>query len=118
MKAYMSLSSFNDESKFSTWIFSIAYNTFISHKRSHRFHDDLSEAVSFATGERSDEAFRYQDLHLALSKLSELERGAILLHYLEGYSSAEIAKITDSSEATVRQRLSRGRAHLKELLSL
>ena len=45
------------------------------------------------------------------------ERTAILLFYLEGYSIKEIAEIIDSSQDAVKQQLSRGRAHLKDMLS-
>jgi len=58
----------------------------------------------------------YQALYMALSQLSEKERTAISLFYMEGYSIKEIAEITDSNENAVKQQLSRGRSHLKTLM--
>jgi RNA polymerase sigma-70 factor (ECF subfamily) len=57
------------------------------------------------------------DLNRAFDRLTPDERLAITLYYYEGYRTTEIAKITDVSEGTVRSRLSRARAALKEQLS-
>ena len=43
-------------------------------------------------------------------------REAIHLFYYEGYSTAQIARILDQKESTVRSRLKRGREKLKPLL--
>ena len=116
VKAYLSCDSFREDSKFSTWLYRIAYNTYISHRRTTRRSESLVEAERISAHDRSDRAFDYQALYLALEKLSEKERSAILLHYMQGYAIGEIADITQSSEAAVKQLLSRGRQHLKGLL--
>lgn len=41
----------------------------------------------------------------------------VVLHYLEGFSTAEIASIIKCPEGTVRNRLFRGRQQLREWLS-
>ena len=43
-------------------------------------------------------------------------RGVIHLFYYEGYSTKEIAEITDQNESTVRQQLTRARRMLKDFL--
>ena len=108
LKAYLSIDTFRDQAKFSSWLYRIAYNTFISIKRAGRQSLSLDHA---------DSAFRYQALYAALDGLSEKERTAILLFYLQDYSIKEIAEIIDASEAAVKQQLSRGRAHLKGMLT-
>jgi len=45
-------------------------------------------------------------------------RGVIFLHYYEGYSTAEIAKIMRISESTITTRLSRARSQLKTQLTI
>lgn len=45
------------------------------------------------------------------------ERAAIHLFYYEGYSTDEIAQMTDVAPGTVRSRLSRARERLRRLLS-
>lgn len=52
----------------------------------------------------------------AVLALPPKERAAVHLYYYEGYKTAEIAAITGEAEGTVRSRLSRARAHLKDLL--
>lgn len=57
------------------------------------------------------------DLNRAFDMLSPDERLTVTLYYYEGFKTAEIAKLTDVSESTVRSRLFRARAELKEQLS-
>lgn len=118
VKAYLSLDSFRDEASFSTWIYRIAYNTFINNRRGTPAQTvPLDDAKELNGTERTDDAFRYQALYLALGKLNEKERTAILLHYMQGYAIAEIAEITASSVDAVKQQLSRGRQHLSTILN-
>lgn len=117
MKAYMALGSFRGQSRFRTWIYRIAYTTFISSRRVVRPLEPIDAAASVAGASRADDAFRNQALYAALQRLSEKERSAILLYYMQGYAIGEITVITGDSEAAVKQQLSRGRSHLKDLLS-
>jgi RNA polymerase sigma-70 factor (ECF subfamily) len=57
-----------------------------------------------------------QMLWKALDCLSEGERVAIVLRDVEGMTTAEVASILESPEATVRSRISRGRLKLKEVI--
>ena len=52
-------------------------------------------------------------LHRALDRLPEKERLAIVLRDVEGFSTAEVASILQSSSTTVRSQVSRGRLKLK-----
>ena len=116
VKAYLSCDSFREDSKFSTWIYRIAYNTFISHHRSCKLTDSLSAAASMESGNNADKSFKYQGLYTALDKLSDKERTSILLYYMQGYAINEIAEITETSIDAIKAQLSRGRKHLKCLL--
>ncbi|MDE7335903.1 MAG: RNA polymerase sigma factor [Muribaculaceae bacterium] len=117
MKAYIALDSFRSQCLFKTWIFRIAYTTFISSRRAVRPLEPIDAAASVAGASRADDAFRNQALYAALQRLSEKERSAILLYYMQGYAVGEVAAITDSSEDAVKKLLSRGRSHLKDFLS-
>ncbi|MDE7410474.1 MAG: RNA polymerase sigma factor [Paramuribaculum sp.] len=117
VKAYLACDSFREDSKLSTWIYRIAYNTFVSSRRSYKSTEEIVEAVGLITTDRADKAFEYQQLYQALDRLSDKERSAILLHYMQGYAINEIAEITDTSIDAVKQQLSRGRQHLKGLLN-
>ena len=50
-------------------------------------------------------------------KLGEKNRTAMYMHYCEGYSVKEIAKITETNESAVLSRLMRGRKQLGKLLN-
>lgn len=116
VKAYLSCDSFREDSKFLTWIYRIAYNTFLNHRRSQQFTTGYEEATAISGNDNADSSFRYQALYTALNRLPGKERTSVLLHYMEGYSIKEIAVITESSEDAVKQHLSRGRTHLRGLL--
>ena len=118
VKAYLSLAGYRDEGKFRSWLFKIAYNTFLNHKASCRTMDSIDEARAFIGGTEADSSFEHQDLYLALLTLPPKERSAITLFYLNGYSIKEIAAITDASQDAVKQQLSRGRDKLKARLQL
>ncbi len=117
LKAYISFDRLNEPDKFKVWIFSIAYNTFISHRRAAKPLADLDETRNLAAVETSDSSFRYQALYAALNRLPDKERTSVLLYYMEGYSIKEIAEIEETSQDAVKQHLSRGRNHLRGLLS-
>lgn len=117
IKAYLSCDSLKDTEKFSAWIFRIGYTSYINHKRSEKLFAGYDEARNLASQDSTDASFRYQELYSALDKLSEKERTSVLLFYMEGYSIKEIAEIEEVSKDAVKQHLSRGRIHLRDLLS-
>jgi RNA polymerase sigma-70 factor (ECF subfamily) len=117
IKAYLSCESFNNPDKFNAWIFRIGYTTFINHKRTERIFADYEEVKTIASSNSSDESFRYQDLYQALNELPDKERTSVLLFYMEGYSIKEITEIESTSQDAVKQHLSRGRKHLKSIMS-
>lgn len=53
------------------------------------------------------------DLAAALARLSEKQRLAVVLHYIEGYSVQEISSILRVPASTVRGRLHQGRLALR-----
>ena len=113
VKAYLSLAGYQNKGKFHSWLFKIAYNTFLNHKVSCRTMDSIDEARTLISGTAADSSFEHQDLYLALRTLPPKERSAITLFYLNGYSIKEIAAITDATENAVKTQLSRGRDKLK-----
>ncbi len=118
VKAYLACSGFRDGGKFRSWLFKIAHNTFLSHKRSLQTTESIDEARMLVSSSAADSDFEHQSLYLALRTLPPKERSAITLFYLNGYSIKEIAVITETSQDAVKQQLSRGRDKLRERLKL
>ena len=56
------------------------------------------------------------EVRAALTRLSSMQRAAVVLHYYAGYPASEIAAITGSTAAAVWVHLSRGRRRLAHLL--
>lgn len=72
--------------------------------------DELED--SLIAKEEDDLTFVWE----AIKKLPEKYREVIHLFHYEGYSTAEIARLLQRNEATVRSDLRRGRKKLKEIL--
>lgn len=119
IRAYIASGSFLGLSKFSTWLFRIAYNCYLDRQRRSR-HETIStdsvQALSIPSTEQADDQFRYQQLYKALEQLPEKEKAAIVLHYFEDLSIKEIASILQSPPGTIKYHLSLGRNHLKSIL--
>ena len=114
VKAYLSSAGYQDMGKFRSWLFKIAHNTFLNHKASQHYTENIDDERIKALPSGSGEgAGSYEDLYLALSTLPPKERSAITLFYLTGYNIKEIAQITATSEDAVKKQLSRGRDKLK-----
>ena len=118
VKAYLSSAGYQDKGRFSSWLFKIAYRTFLNHKASCRSMETLDDARTLISPHAADKSFEHQDLYLALRTLPPKERSAITLYYLSGYDIKDIAAITDTSEDAVKKQLSRGRDKLKARLKI
>ncbi|PKP37033.1 MAG: RNA polymerase subunit sigma-70 [Bacteroidetes bacterium HGW-Bacteroidetes-14] len=118
IKAYVNLNSFSGKSKFSTWLFRIAYNCFCDNKRvSNRYSSEEINERTHMAQESADAKYKNQELYMALSKLGEKERTAILLFYMEDKSLKDISVITGMPENTVKSHLSRARTNLSTHLN-
>ena len=125
LKAYHSLRSFEKKSKFSTWLYRIAYNTAISKTRKKKLEsveiDDhimfnySTDAVVSTVGEY-DESEQIQVVDRALKTLPDDDNLLITLFYKSENSIEEISYITGLSQSNVKVRLHRIRKKLYDRL--
>ncbi|MFZ6014310.1 MAG: RNA polymerase sigma factor [Bacteroidota bacterium] len=120
IKAFHHLTGFNRQSKFSTWLYRIAFNTAISYKRKNRgtfqsIENTVVEYSQEAEGmlEKTD---KKKYLHQALAKLNEADRTALTLFYLQEFSLEEIAEITHMPANTIKVRIHRARQRMADEL--
>src|SRR5688572_3017283 len=117
VKAFKYLAGFNQEAKFSTWLYRIVFNTSISYKRKQKAKFQSIEQVQIGyhedNMERSD---KKKFIEQAIQKLSEADRVAITLFYMDEFSLEEIAVITETPANTIKVRVHRARQRLAEEL--
>lgn len=125
VKAYKNLKNFKGDSKFSTWLYKIAYYASLDAlKRNKRqISPENIDAVKERDLANSDDSLifiddreRKQIINDALLKLSEDERIIITLYYFEELPIKEISKVVDLSEDNIKIKLFRSRKKLAELL--
>lgn len=141
VKAWLKLSTYNIEYKFSTWIYRIARNTYTDHYRKHvnvhmvsvdalqerEMNNDFSESqryeIDFTDENRNpmeqlihDEAI--SQLHNFIREIGKKNRGIaelLTLRHVYDKSYKEIIKLTGKPEGTIKGNLNRGREMLAKM---
>ncbi len=125
IKVFRLLSTFKEESSFSTWIYRIATNTALSAARKMK-HDTLhldDAAYSNIPEEIIDEALdndceeRLQRLSDAIEMLCADERALITLYYINEKPIAEVASVLGLTASNVKIKLHRIRKKLYLILN-
>ena len=96
------------------WLLQIARRACIDHHRRQKTMSPIPEDIPAPKEENQD---RIDALHCAISQLPEAFREPITLFYLNGHSSASVARTLGISETAARSRLARARLRLHEILS-
>lgn len=116
VRAWCALQSYRAEAPFEAWLCRIAVNVAHDYHRSawrrRVLLCDTGQPETDALGpcpvgesERRDLQRRVRQ---AVSRLPEGQRAPIWLHYFEGFSLAEVARLEGTSESTVRSRVRAG----------
>lgn len=137
IKIFRGISRFHGEASLKTWIYRIALHEALNQRRWWSRHqcrevalepggDDDQHFVSplenlADTGESPFDAAAHSELagqvEAALRHVPEPFRTVVVLRDIEGFAYEEIAEILKTNSGTVKSRLMRGRAHLKNRLA-
>lgn len=120
VKAFRGLDSFRSDSRFSTWIHSIAVHSALNrlrtHKRTRGREVDMTEMPLADSGSRPTDPTLKDRIRTAVDGLSEIYRTVFLMHDVEGYKHSEIAESLDIAVGTSKARLFRARDALRKAL--
>jgi len=113
VQVHKSLGGFRREALLSTWIYRIAVNVVLMHRRAHKSRLGSLPAPPDTPladdGEQPDEQVarrrRVTALYRLLDRMTEKKRTVYILHELEGLTPSEIAKVVGAPVLTVRTRL-------------
>lgn len=109
------MAMFRHESKISTWIWRVSFNTCISADRRRKRNKEVRLSMDIDLFESTDEDTRQiQMLHNRIHRLKPFDRAIVML-WLEGISYEEIGAIVGISVKNVSVRLVRIKEMLKQM---
>ena len=131
-KAYKSIHSFRLDSEFFTWLYRIGFNLTVNFIKRNKHRNNLSiddedldlqnrsEFIDVSASSDAEKQARMVDLKKKLNesmmKLSDQHRAVVTLFDVQGLSHAEISKIMNCKEETVRSRLFYAHKQLQKYL--
>jgi RNA polymerase sigma-70 factor (ECF subfamily) len=121
-KVFRSLHRYAPQHALSTWLYRITVNAALDRRRARRREARREElSPSLADGrpsprDRAEAGERSRLLREALGRVPDHYRVPLILVHVEGLPLEEAARALDLPEGTVKSRLFRGRAILKEII--
>jgi RNA polymerase sigma-70 factor (ECF subfamily) len=121
IKAYKNLNKFKGESKFSTWLYRIAYHTSLDQIKKNKNNNTTFEIheVTLNQIQSADDILqgierkeRAKIMDECLLRLPEEERSILWMFYYDELSLKEIIEVTSLTEANVKVKLHRARKRL------
>ena len=121
LKLAVKLSGFREQSKFSTWLYSITYNYCTDQLRSHTMRrevyiDDGWDRLEVESEDGLSEMAEMEakQLEQALHQLAPDEQSLLLMKYQDDISIRDIAHLNGLTESAVKMRLKRSRDKLRK----
>jgi RNA polymerase sigma-70 factor (ECF subfamily) len=109
-----------DLSKTKTWLFTTLHRAFLNTRRREAIHprQDLDEVINELTAVSPELSDRLDSMQVlpALAKVDAGFQAAVALFYIEDYAYRDIAQILGVPIGTVKSRIARGIAQLREIL--
>src|SRR5579884_344577 len=119
LRAFLSLSSLRDRTKFEAWLCGIALNVAKQRRRRAATEARLLDGSLEGSGSAPEEERELLDaVRRAVELLPPAQRDAVLLHYVDGLTCEEVAALLGSTAGAIRVRLHRARTRLRDELAL
>ena len=135
IKIWRALPNWRGECRFSTWIYKVSINCCYDHLRKvpgrkteslwstdddgeEREIDIADETVEASPEKSLDRNETITAVRAAIAKLSDEQREIVVLRDIDGHTYEEIAEMLDLEIGTVKSRLNRARANLREMLAV
>lgn len=119
--AYRNLAKFRFDARFSTWLYRIAYNAFISDARKMKevLHDNDEDPIEMPDDRAplAESANLRLDLDRAMTCLSEAERAVIVQCYYNDLSHDEAAQVLSMPLGTVKTHVLKAKEKMKSRMA-
>ncbi|MBL7776591.1 MAG: RNA polymerase sigma factor [Saprospiraceae bacterium] len=123
IKVFLNLSRFNEQSSFSTWLYSITYNFCIDVIRKRK---KIPELLSDDVGRLGDEPvpevpdsvlleMKHDRLEQVLADLQEGDRIVLLMKYMDEMSIRDMAEFFQKTESAIKMQIMRAKHRAKQL---
>ena len=124
LKAWQAMGSYNCRGvPFSAWLFRVAHNLLVDHRRAYPEIEQLDNALALEDDgadphELTARRAEASELAAALSQLSTIEQSVVALRFVEGLDHRSVASIINKSEVATRSIQSRALARLARILGV
>jgi RNA polymerase sigma-70 factor (ECF subfamily) len=115
LQGWRRLETFQGRGSLRSWLLRIAHREFLHGLQRGQAELGL-EGIAEVAAPGATDWMESVELRDVIDRLPLEQREVVLLHYLEGYSSAEIARIVDAPIGTICYRLARAREQLRQEL--
>jgi len=123
LKAYKALSMFKQDSKFSSWLYTIIKNEALYYLKKHKrcpieyvasVDDQIADESHLLSLDKQQQSRLVQ---MAMQQLPSQENLMLRLFYIEQYSIRQISDTTGKKESNIKVLLHRGRKHMLSIIN-
>ena len=116
LKIWLALDTYDGRAALSTWIYTIARNTALTHRRSESYRSTNPLDVETTRASVRPAPAELFDIDRLLARLPDEQQEAVRLFYLQERSIADVAGMMDVPEGTVKSYLYRARRALAKMM--